>query len=240
MKNGKEPYFVLQPGDARQELLCELLRGDGYTACFIDEKSDLRGAYIIAPAASAELRARAETAGAQVLAYAGREDYLLGNAEITAECAICLAIERSRAVLCGSRAAVMGGGRIGRLLAVKLRALGACVTAYARRSETRRELAALGVAAEDIAAADDALPQADIVFNTVPAMVLPEERLRLLPRGALVLDLASRPGGTDFTAAERLGIDCVHALALPGRLAPLSAAREIRAAVYNMIKEGDF
>ena len=34
------------------------------------------------------------------------------------------------------------------------------------------------------------------------AMLLGAAQLRCLPRGALILDLASRPGGTDFAAAR--------------------------------------
>jgi dipicolinate synthase subunit A len=43
-----------------------------------------------------------------------------------------------------------------------------------------------------------------------------------MPRDCFVLDLASTPGGTDFDAAEELGIDAVLAPGLGGR-APKTA-----------------
>ncbi|MEG0271731.1 MAG: hypothetical protein RR622_00680 [Hydrogenoanaerobacterium sp.] len=39
------------------------------------------------------------------------------------------------------------------------------------------------------------------MFNTVPAMILDEEILAVLPHNCLVIDLASKPGGVD----ERIG-----------------------------------
>ena len=43
-----------------------------------------------------------------------------------------------------------------------------------------------------------------LVINTVPAMLLDEKRLRLLKPKALVLDLASKPGGDDGGDTLRL------------------------------------
>ena len=45
----------------------------------------------------------------------------------------------------------------------------------------------------------------DTVVNTIPAPVLTAAVLAALPKGCLIVDLASKPGGTDFAAARRLG-----------------------------------
>ena len=63
--------------------------------------------------------------------------------------------------------------------------------------------------------------------------------LQKLPSEALVLDLASRPGGTDFAAAAELGIRAEHALALPGKCAPRTAGTLIAQTVLAMIEEGE-
>jgi dipicolinate synthase subunit A len=55
-------------------------------------------------------------------------------------------------------------------------------------------------------------------------MVLPRSYLRLLEPTAVVVDIASGPGGTDFVAAQELGIRAIHALSLPGKVAPQTAA----------------
>ncbi|MDU3295404.1 MAG: Glu/Leu/Phe/Val dehydrogenase dimerization domain-containing protein, partial [Pseudomonas aeruginosa] len=70
------------------------------------------------------------------------------------------------------------------------------------------------------AAVAGAAPAFDTVVNTVPAPVLTEPVLAALRPGSLIVDLASRPGGTDFAAAQRLGHTAVHALSLPAACAP--------------------
>ncbi len=55
--------------------------------------------------------------------------------------------------------------------------------------------------------------------------------------GALVIDLASLPGGTDFDAAEALGIRAEHALALPGKCAPDTAGALIAQTVLTILQE---
>ena len=83
------------------------------------------------------------------------------------------------------------------------------------------------------------LPGFDAVINTVPAPVLPRALLQQLPGGALIIDLASLPGGTDFAAAEELGLHTEHALALPGRCAPQTAGALIAQTVLAILEERD-
>ena len=59
-------------------------------------------------------------------------------------------------------------------------------------------------------------------------MVLTEELLRELPRECVLLELASQPG-FDRAAAEARGLKCIAAPGLPGRAAPETAARAIKA-----------
>ena len=67
--------------------------------------------------------------------------------------------------------------------------------------------------------------------------VLPRALLQKLPRGAVIIDLASLPGGTDFAAAEALGLHAEHALALPGRCAPQTAGALIAQTVLAILEE---
>ena len=66
--------------------------------------------------------------------YAKDEALLLQNAELTAEAALALLLERLPGPLAGSRILLCGFGRIGKLLARKLRVLGADVTVSARKA----------------------------------------------------------------------------------------------------------
>ncbi len=77
----------------------------------------------------------------------------------------------------------------------------------------------------------------DVVVNTVPARVLGESRLSKLKHGCLCLDLASKPGGMDFSAASKLGVKAVWALSLPGEVAPVTSGAIIRGTIYNILRE---
>ncbi|BFK85913.1 hypothetical protein I4200191B4_02190 [Pseudoflavonifractor gallinarum] len=41
----------------------------------------------------------------------------------------------------------------------------------------------------------------------------------------------------DFEAARRLGVKAVWALSLPGKVAPVTAARAIKSTIYNILNE---
>ena len=54
---------------------------------------------------------------------------------------------------------------------------------------------------------------------------------------ALLIDLASAPGGIDGKAAVNMGLNFIWALALPGRIAPTSSAKFIKDTVYTILDE---
>ena len=161
----------------------------------------------------------------------------VGNAALTAEGAIGCLIEHSERALWGGRALVLGWGRIGRILALRLSALGAQVTVAARSARDRAMAEALGCAAADYAGLDGILGDFDFIVNTVPARVLTEGMLCLIRPDALLLALASPPGGFGRTLAQNIGLHAVAAPGLPGETAPEAAALLLRQAVYAAIEE---
>lgn len=62
-------------------------------------------------------------------------------------------------------------------------------------------------------------------------------RLAALRPGSLIVDLASRPGGTDFAAARRLGLTALHALSLPAACAPETAGEFVAQTVCEILRE---
>ena len=68
-----------------------------------------------------------------------------------------------------------------------------------------------------------ALDGCEVVFNTVPAAVLPRPLLQKLPPEALLVELASAPGCCDPAEAEALGLRYRAAPGLPGKAAPRTA-----------------
>ena len=165
--------------------------------------------------------------------------YHTANALPTAEGAIQIAMEELPITLHDARVLVIGFGRLGRTLAPRLRALGARVWVSARRYEQRAAAECMGLNSEGMDHLSDWLCSYDIVFNTVPAPVLGVEELAALKERALVIDLASRPGGVDMDAAATLGVRVIWALSLPGKVAPVTSGRYIKDTVYHIMEESD-
>ena len=106
----------------------------------------------------------------------------------------------------------------------RLLALGAGVTVAARSRGDLARAAVLGARGLELGKLAT-MTAFDLIFNTVPALVLPRSYLRLLNPAVVIIDIASSPGGTDFEAARQLGIRAIHALSLPERSLPLLQGR---------------
>ena len=161
------------------------------------------------------------------------------NALPTAEGAIQIAMEELPITLHDARVLVIGFGRLGQALAPRLRALGARVWVAARRYEQRAAAESMGLGSEGMHRLPDWLCGYDLVLNTVPAPVLGARELNALKERALVIDLASRPGGVDMDAAAALGVRVIWALSLPGKVAPVTAGRYIKDTIYHIMEESN-
>lgn len=179
----------------------------------------------------------ATSMGLEVIDYLKREELAVSNAVAAAEGAIQLIMEETPITVCHARCLVIGFGRIGKILCHRLRGLGAYITASARSYSDLAWIRAYGYEAAETAGIDPILDKYDVVINTVPARILDESRLRRLKGGCLCLDLASKPGGMDFSAASKLGVKAVWALSLPGEVAPVTSGAIIKDTVYNILKE---
>lgn len=195
------------------------------------------GTLVLGGKVSPALRERLAQKGCPVEDYLQREEMAVMNTIPTAEGAIAIAMEELPVTLFGCRCLITGYGRVARMLAQDLRGLGAQVTVAARRHDALAWAEIAGCRAISLEALDDVLPSAQVLFNTIPAAVLGEEQLSRLSQDCLVVDLASKPGGVDFTTAARLGIRAVWALSLPGKAAPITAAEIIKDTILNIIAE---
>jgi len=164
--------------------------------------------------------------------YFAREDFTLKNAELTAEAALTLLLA-SPGALRGSRVLILGFGRIGRFLAAKLLALGAQVTAAARRPEDRALAEIMGCRAVSI---DAIAGDYDFAVNTIPRTLFGESELESIP-GAALIELASPPYGFDRAAAAGLGREIVLGSGLPGKISPRAAAGAIKDTIFSILEE---
>ena len=157
------------------------------------------------------------------------------NAIPTAEGAMQKAMEYMDITLFGSNALVLGYGRIGKILAKVLSAMGVNVFCEARNEKDLALIKAMGYNEINLKELDRYLLSFDVIFNTIPYMVLYSDRLDKLKKTCVVIDLASNPGGTDFQYASDVGLRASLELALPSRVAPTSAAIYIKEAIDNIV-----
>ena len=166
--------------------------------------------------------------------YYTREELTVGNAFLTAEGALGLAISEYEGAVGGSRCLVTGFGRIGKALCLALKGLGAQVDCCARKAEDLTMIRALGCGALQYREVRSGY---DLVFNTVPAPVINARLLSLQRRDTLLIELASQPGGIDLKAAKRLKLRVINAPSIPGRMSPRASGELIKEAIYNMMEE---
>ena len=175
----------------------------------------------------------------KIIDYYDREELSVLNAVPTAEGAVEIAMRELPITLFGSRMAIIGFGRIGKVLAKVLCGLGVSVTVFARKPEAKAWARVCGCKAEDTSKMSEYLSGFVCIFNTVPAPVLGEKELMSAGENTLIIDLASAPGGVDKSAAERTGAKVITALSLPGRVAPESAGEIIAETVVNILFQED-
>lgn len=166
-----------------------------------------------------------------------REELAVLNTIATAEGTIQVAIENTNKIIHGSEILILGFGRIGKVLARKLAGLSAKVTCAARKDEDLAWIQAYGHKATNINSIGENLKLYDIIINTVPHIILNEERLKYIKKDCLLIDLASNPGGIDKKAVKDNKLKFVWALSLPGKVAPITTAEFIKDTIYNIIKE---
>ena len=153
--------------------------------------------------------------------------FLVKNAQLTAQAAVCVYAQHTDTALCDTQCVVIGYGRIAKFLCALLCALGADVTATARKERDFMLIRAQRMRTEHTDNVGDVLANADVIWNTVPSHVLGTEELSCIRRDALVIELASAPYGMEMEQAQTMGVGVHIESGLPGRIFPDSAALAI-------------
>lgn len=153
--------------------------------------------------------------------------YLSENADITAYCAVKLAMAKLPVTLRGCHVLVVGWGRIGKCLASLLKNMGAYVAVAARKEEDRAMLSALGYETENTRELGYSLIRYRVIFNTAPTMVLPKTAMQYCAPDCLKIDLAS--------AAGMVAPDVIWARGLPNKDAPESSGKLIARSVLRLL-----
>lgn len=160
------------------------------------------------------------------------------NAVATAEGAVLEALQNKETNIHGSRTLVLGYGRCGKVLAEKLKGLGAKVTVCSRCQVELACAEAFGFSVLPIGELEDEIHRFEYIYNTIPAVLLRKNLLTRMRRDVLIIDIASGEGGVDYVWAKRLGLQALHCLGLPGKYAPKISAKGLVDFVIRKMEQG--
>ena len=169
-------------------------------------------------------------------------DVAILNAIATAEGTIAEAIKRSSINLHDSNCLVLGFGRCAQILASKLKAFDVNVSVAARSKDACALAIAYGYSSILLDKLDSELMSFDFVFNTIPAIILTKDKLEKLSPHVTIIDIASAPGGIDYSASETLKLNASLCLGLPGIYSPKSSGEILANVIENILIErsGEF
>lgn len=186
---------------------------------------------------NAFLNKATDTVNRKLVRLFSRDDIAIYNSIPTAEGALMLAMEETNVTIHGSHVMVFGFGRIGMTVARLFSAVGAQVHVCVRKAADIARIMEMGMQPVLIKDLAKEITDTDIYINTVPRQIVDHNIISAMKKSSLIIDLASSPGGTDFTFADQQGIKNVHALGLPGKVAPKTAGKIIADVFTKVIFE---
>lgn len=172
----------------------------------------------------------------RIFDYVKDEEYAIKNAYLTAEAAVCIAVNNSSLSLIGSPVLICGFGRIGKALLRYLEPFTKDITICARSPQARAMASSLGATTTDFDKLSDS-KKYNYIFNTVPHPVFCERELKSVSSEALLIDLASFPGGVDINYAKYFNTNLITARGLPGKYSPKTSGIITAKTIERMIKE---
>ncbi len=163
------------------------------------------------------------------------ETVVYENAVLTARATKMILKRKLRAPLAETKIAVTGFGHVGKALLEVLLPEVKSFTVFARKEAQVEAAKQSGANAELLSALPQCIEHFDAVINTVPFPILTAEILEKSKEDTLFLELASKPFGIDFAAAEALPRTAILAAGLPGKYFPFEAAAVLSKAMENTL-----
>ncbi len=184
---------------------------------------------LIAGAIKQDIKEKAYKSKVNVVDLMDDESLTILNVIPTVEGAIQVAMENTDFTIHNSKCLVLGFGRIGKLLSNQLSKMGSEVSCMARKDKDLAWIRAYGYKEIHIDDLSKNLNDYDIIFNTIPTLILDKEKLNLIKnKNTIIIELASKPGGIDTITAKEYNIKVINAQGLPGKVAPLTSAKYIK------------
>ena len=164
------------------------------------------------------------------------DELAIYNAVPTAEGVVQVLIEELPITIHGMKCAVLGYGRVGKVLADTLSSLGADVTVFARKQSAFAEIYTFSMKYKHFEDLTTEINDFDAVINTVPFKVLGSAQLSKLNPDCVLIEVASAPFGIDFQSAKEKAFKVVKAGSLPGKVAPKTAGEIIGRSILPIIR----
>ena len=193
---------------------------------------------LITGAIKNEIEETARKNNIKVIDVMKNEELAILNSIPTIEGAIKIIIENTINTIHGSNILILGFGRIGKLLADRLKSFGANVSCEARKLSDLAWIKAYSYNPVNISNLEENLAsnKYNIIINTVPYILLDKNKLKKVDKDTLIVDLASKPGGIDIIEAKNQNLKVIVALSLPGKIAPETSAIYIKKTIENLLK----
>jgi dipicolinate synthase subunit A len=166
-----------------------------------------------------------------------RDDVAIYNSIPTVEGVLLLTIQNTDFTIHGSNVIILGLGRCGISLARVFHAIGAKVKIGVRKTEHMARVIEMGIEPFHLNQLEEAVQNVDICINTIPHLIITPNVIAQMPLHTTIIDIASKPGGTDFRFAERRGINALLAPGLPGIVAPKTAGKILAKVLVQLLSE---
>lgn len=212
---------------------------------FVDSKilikellEKMRGKILIAGNISEDVKKLAKSYNIQVIDVMKSEKLAVLNTIATAEGTIELMIANTDTIIFDSNVLILGFGRVAKTLANRFKGLVKSITCASREDEELAWIEVYGYEKLDLKdfvkcqESKKCLENYKVIINTIPSMILDAEKLQYVNKEVLLIDLASDSGGIDKEETKKQGLKLIHALGLPGKVAPKSSAKFIKDIIY--------
>ena len=202
----------------------------------------IKGKTLIPGNVSEDIIKMAQKYNIKVIDVMKNENLAILNTIATAEGTIELMIANTNTIIFDSNVLILGFGRVAKTLANRLKGLVKSVTCASRENGELTWIEFYGFKKIDLNILNQSqdllkiLSNFDVIINTIPSMILDAKKLQYIKKDALLIDLASNPGGIDNEVAKKQGLKLIHALGLPGKVAPVSSAKFIKDIIYDVVK----
>lgn len=201
----------------------------------------IKGKILIAGNISEDVKKLAKIYNIEVIDVMKSEKLAVLNTIATAEGTIELMIANTDTIIFDSNVLILGFGRVAKTLANRLEGLVKSIICASKEDDELAWIEVYGyekMNLNDLVKCKESkkyLKNYDVIINTIPSMILDAEKLQYVNKEVLLIDLASNPGGIDKEETKKQGLKLIHALGLPGKVAPKSSARFIKNIIYEVI-----